>query len=209
MWNDSGHQGKTQQTGSEKKVNGTTYNISSIKRVTREFLEVSRCRRAKQRQRNEQEKCAARAKLLLIRPAVFVTVAAWTLRNHDDDGNGNVKKQYVLLAKEQLCTCITLFCTFHCLHYETTTWNDQILSLLGNGNGKAINSTISVRTWARSTLFSSRVWARIWSLGDNLSPWLKFWGTFSFLGGQKFVHPSFLARLLIGLGRKSQISRDF
>ena len=54
-----------------------------------------------------------------------------------------------------------------------------------------------------------RVWARIWSLGDNLSPWLQFWGTFSFLGGQKFVHPSFLAGLLIGLGRKSQISRDF
>ena len=54
-----------------------------------------------------------------------------------------------------------------------------------------------------------RVWARIWSLGDNLSPWLKFWGTFSFLGGQKFVHPSFLARPLIGLGRKRQISRDF
>ena len=155
MWNASGHQGKTQQTGSEKKVNRTTYNISSIKRVTREFLEVSRCRRAKQRQRNEQEKCAARAKLLLIRPAVFVAVAAWTLRNHDDDGNGNVKKQYVLLAKQQLCTCITLFCTFLCLHYETTTWNDQILSLLGDGNGKAINSTISVRTWARSPLFSS------------------------------------------------------
>ena len=42
-----------------------------------------------------------------------------------------------------------------CLHCTTTTWNDQILSLLGNGNGKAINSTISVRTWARSPLFSS------------------------------------------------------
>ena len=38
----------------------------------------------------------------------------------------------------------------------------------------------------------------------------------SFLGGQKFVHPSadakgfvFLGGLLIGLGRKSQISRVF
>ena len=51
--------------------------------------------------------------------------------------------------------CITLFCTFLCLQCTTTTWNDQILSLLGNGNGKAINSTISVRTWARSSLFSS------------------------------------------------------
>ena len=56
---------------------------------------------------------------------------------------------------KQLCTRITLFCTFPCLHCTTMTWNDQILSLLGNGNGKAINSTISVRTWARSPFFSS------------------------------------------------------
>ena len=58
-------------------------------------------------------------------------------------------------------------------------------------------------------LVESRVWARIWPLGDNLSPWLKFWGTFSFLKGKKFVHPSFLAGLLIGLGRKSQICGIF
>ena len=47
-------------------------DISSIKRVTRKFLEVPRCSRAKQRQRNVQKKCAARAKLLflLIRPVV-------------------------------------------------------------------------------------------------------------------------------------------
>ena len=44
----------------EKKVNENTYDISSIKT----FLEVSRCSRAKQRQRNEQKKWAARAKLL-------------------------------------------------------------------------------------------------------------------------------------------------
>ena len=55
----------------KKKVNGNTRNISSIKRVTNRFLEVSRCSRAKQRQRNVQEECAARAKLLLlIRPIV-------------------------------------------------------------------------------------------------------------------------------------------
>ena len=56
----------------KKKVNGNTYDISSIKRVTKKFLEVSRCSRAKQRQRNVQKKCAACAKLLflLIRPIV-------------------------------------------------------------------------------------------------------------------------------------------
>ena len=47
-----------------KKMNENRYDISSIKSVTKKFLEVSRCSRAKQRQRNVQKKCAARAKLL-------------------------------------------------------------------------------------------------------------------------------------------------
>ena len=59
--------------------------------------------------------------------------------------------------------CITLFCTFLCLPWITTTWNDQILSLLyltiilEDENGKAINSTISVLTRARSSLFRSSI----------------------------------------------------
>ena len=79
---------------------------------------------------------------------------------------------------------------------------------------------LSVYLWNISLvvchIYYLRVWARIWSLGDNLSPWLKFLGTFSFLGAQKFVHLSadakgfvFLAGLLKGLGRKRQILRDF
>ena len=58
-------------------MNNNKYDISSVKRVTRRFLEVSRCGRSKQRQRNVQKKCAARAKLffckvvfLLNRPTV-------------------------------------------------------------------------------------------------------------------------------------------
>ena len=50
-------------TAVKKKVNDTTYDIPSIKLVTKKFLEVSLCSRAKQRQRNVQKKCAARAKL--------------------------------------------------------------------------------------------------------------------------------------------------
>ena len=38
-----------------KKVNPNKYDISSIKLVTKKFLEVSRCSRAKQRQRNVQK----------------------------------------------------------------------------------------------------------------------------------------------------------
>ena len=67
---------KVKMSGSEKKNEQNTYDSSSIKRVTRKFLEVSRCC-AKQRQRNIQnrlltKKCAARAKsaFLLIRPIV-------------------------------------------------------------------------------------------------------------------------------------------
>ena len=44
-----------QMSGSAKKVNENTYNISSRKRVIKTFLEVSRCSRAKQRQRNVQK----------------------------------------------------------------------------------------------------------------------------------------------------------
>ena len=55
MRNASGHQCKVKMSGSEKKVNENTYDISSIKRVTKKFLEVSRCSRTKQRQRNVQK----------------------------------------------------------------------------------------------------------------------------------------------------------
>ena len=41
--------------GEWKKVNNNKYDISSVKIVTRKFLEVSRCGRSKQRQRNVQK----------------------------------------------------------------------------------------------------------------------------------------------------------
>ena len=59
MRNASGHQRKEKMSSSEKKVKENAYDVSSIKK----FLEVLRCSRPKQRQRNVQKKCAARAKL--------------------------------------------------------------------------------------------------------------------------------------------------
>ena len=47
---------KVKVNGSEKKGIRNTYDISSIKRVTRKFLGVLRCSRAKQRQRNVKKK---------------------------------------------------------------------------------------------------------------------------------------------------------
>ena len=68
MRNARGHQCKVKMSGSEK-VNGNTYDIYSIKRVPKKFLEVSRC--SKNNGKKCTKKCAARAKLLLlIRPIV-------------------------------------------------------------------------------------------------------------------------------------------
>ena len=66
MRNAGGHQCKVKMSGSEKEVNENTYDISSIKRVSKKFLKVSRCSRAKQRQMNVQKKFAVRAKLLFL-----------------------------------------------------------------------------------------------------------------------------------------------
>ena len=55
MGNTSGHRCKVKMGACEKKVDENTYDISSIKRVTKKFLEVSRCTRAKQGQRNVQK----------------------------------------------------------------------------------------------------------------------------------------------------------
>ena len=55
MRNASGHQCKVKMSGSEKKVSENTYDISSIKCVTKKFVEVSRCSLVKQRQRNVQK----------------------------------------------------------------------------------------------------------------------------------------------------------
>ena len=59
-----GRKFKVKMSGSENNVNHKTYDIPSIKRITKKFLEVSRCSRVKQRQKNGQKMCASRAKLL-------------------------------------------------------------------------------------------------------------------------------------------------
>ena len=72
MRNAGGHQRKVKMSGSEKKVNENTYDIFSKKRVTKKFLEVSRCSRAKQGQRNVQKIvcCKCEVAFFLIRPIV-------------------------------------------------------------------------------------------------------------------------------------------
>ena len=72
MRNASGHQCKVKMSGTEKKVNEKTYDISPVKSVTKKFLRVSCCSRAKQRQRKCTKKvcCTCKVAFLLIRPTV-------------------------------------------------------------------------------------------------------------------------------------------
>ena len=46
---------KVKMSGTKKKVNRKTYNISSMKPVTRKFLEGSRCSHAKKKNNNSKE----------------------------------------------------------------------------------------------------------------------------------------------------------
>ena len=74
-----------------------------------------------------------------------------TLRNYDGNGNENVKKAIGLMNKT---TTLNVHHAF-LLSVDNYDVNWQILSFPENGNGKAINSIISVGIRARSPLFSS------------------------------------------------------
>ena len=71
-----------------------------------------------------------------------------TLQNYDGEGIGTSEKQSNNFARAS-----RFFVNF----FACTTKNGQILSLLEKGNGKAINSTISVWTRARSHAFTSNL----------------------------------------------------
>ena len=79
--------------------------------------------------------------------------------SHDDDddgdGNENVKKAIGLITRQQLCTCITLFCTFLCLHCTTTTW-------------KCLISRFREEETRATTKFPLSFWTWIWFLGIQL-----------------------------------------
>ena len=69
--------------------------------------------------------------------------------NHDEDENDNVKKELVLRAKQQLCTCITLLSTFlwrplH--HYRVKRPN---VTFFGGRGHTTTNFPFSIWTWIK------------------------------------------------------------
>ena len=94
-----------------------------------------------------------------------------SLSNDDGDGNENSKKaKRFRLAKQQLCTCITLFCTFVCRHRTTTTWKYLISRFVDNVNTRqrlySILEVNSAKNWQYLTNWTrwnkrDKVWSSV------------------------------------------------
>ena len=79
-----------------------------------------------------------------------------TLRSNDADGNENVKKKKkILLAKQQLCTCTMLFCTFLCSFLHDYDVNLPNFAFYGGRKQATTKFYFSFCTW-------------IWCLGIQL-----------------------------------------
>ena len=60
------------------------------------------------------------------------------------------------LAKKQLCTCITLLCTFLCRHCTTTTWKCLISRFVENANTRQQLYFSFAKLWYSLSEFNSR-----------------------------------------------------
>ena len=86
---------------------------------------------------------------------MFLPIALGSLGNDDGDGDQNRKKSNRFrLAKQQLCTCITLFCTFLCCCCTTKPWKCLILHFVED---RTTRQGLSFpKTLIRSLEFNSR-----------------------------------------------------
>ena len=87
---------------------------------------------------------------------------------------GRQKTNRFRLAKQQLCTCITLFCTFLYRHCTTTAWNFLISPFLENMNTRQ-RLSFSFPELRYSLLeFNSRKIANIWRIERDGISAIKF-----------------------------------
>ena len=74
-------------------------------------------------------------------------------------------------AKQQLCTCITLFCTFLCRRCTTTTWNCLISRFVEDGNKRQQLSFSFPELWCSPLEFNSK---QIWLIKRDGISAIKF-----------------------------------
>ena len=85
-----------------------------------------------------------------------------SLSNDDGDGNKNGKWKRFRLAKQQLCTYITLFCTFLSRRCTTTTWKCLISRFVEDGNTGQQFSFSFLELWYSPSELNSQKIANIW-----------------------------------------------
>ena len=83
------------------------------------------------------------------------------------------KSKWFRLTKQQLCTCINLFCKFLCRHCTTTTWKCLISRFVENANTRQQLYFSFAELWYSLLEFNSRKKiANIWRTErDGISVW--------------------------------------
>ena len=81
------------------------------------------------------------------------------------------------LAKQQLCTCITLFCTFLCRHCTTTTWKCLISSFEEDVNRRQRLSFSFPVLWSSVLELNSREVCQHWTNWTRWNKHVKVWGS--------------------------------
>ena len=101
-------------------------------------------------------------KALFFKPYVSLAALKWLgLSSDDGDGNENGKTSN-WLAKQQICTCIKLFCTFLWRRCTTTTW-------------KCLNFTSCRGRGHKTTTFFFFSWTLILSFRTNPEQFANIW----------------------------------
>ena len=77
-------------------------------------------------------------------------------------------------GKQQLCTCITLFCTFLCRRCTTTTWKCLISRFVEDGNTGQQLSFSFLELWYSPSELSSQKIANIWRIKRDGISAIKF-----------------------------------
>ena len=72
------------------------------------------------------------------------------------------KSNRFIVAKQQLCTCIMLFCTFLCCHCMTTAWKCLISRFVKDRNTRQQLSFSFPELWYSPLEFNSKKIANIW-----------------------------------------------
>ena len=98
-----------------------------------------------------------------------------SLSNDDGDGNENGNKSNRFrLARQQLCTCITLFCTSLGRRYTTATWECLISRFVEDVNKANKVSFSFPELWYRPLKFTLKKSANIWRIKRDGISEIKF-----------------------------------